>query len=323
MKNKTLIILILLFILFVIGWFYTGEPLHKFLSIYNPSSKADILIAEGWLDNNELEFVAQYFKKNDYQYLITTGYPLNQDLLMYKNGTYYLKIHQPSINNHGSELKVHLKGSLPYKHASVFKIFVNEKLIALDSVGKQPGTFYYNLLNKDTIETVSIKFINDAIVEGKDRNLLISSVSLNDQYYPALNTNATYTIQTMDDSTVFNLAGTEALLARNLLFRKGIPEKYLIAISGRKQGISKTLSTAKNTIEAIDSIQKTNEYSINIVSVPPHTRRTYTAYCKYHPKDSIGIVAVPVSYIKDYQVNRLRNIRELLGILFIKLHPST
>ena len=152
---------------------------------------------------------------------------------------------------------------------------------------------------------------------------MISSVSLNGHSYSAHDPNATYSIQTMDDSTVYNLADTQALLARNLLLKKGISEENILAISGQKPGISKTLTTAKNTITAIDSIINTSNYSINIVSVPPHTRRTYTAFCQYHPKDSIGIIAVPVSYIKDYQVNRLKNIHELLGILFIKFHSGS
>jgi hypothetical protein len=323
LKKRILIILLLLLSLIIIGWYSSGKPLHNYLSIQNPCEKADVLIAEGWLEHNQLNYVAQHFKSGKYKYLITTGYPVKRDLLMYKNGTYYLKINHPIPEGLKLNLELELQGTLPYIYASVFKVYVNKDLIACDSVGKLPKKFSYNLFHKDSIESVSIKFTNDAIIEGQDRNLIVTSVRINNHFYSAYDSNATYTIQTSDDSTVFNLAGTQALLARNLLLRRGIPEKYVIAISGQKPGISKTLSTAGYTKNAIDSILGTGDYNLNIISIPPHTRRTHAAFNKYHPKESVGIIAVPDSYIKDLQVNRFENIRELLGILFIKLHPGT
>lgn len=242
---------------------------------------------------------------------------------MYKNGTYFIKTDQPIPKDYKLNIELELKGTLPFINASVFKVYVNNDLIACDSVGKLSKKFSYNLVQKDSIESVSIKFTNDAIVQGQDRNLIVSSVRVNDHFYSAYDTNATYIIQTTDDSTVFNLGGTQALLARNLLLRRGIPEKCVIAVSGEKPGISKTLSSANQTKSAIDSILDTGEYNLNIISIPPHIRRTYAAFCKYHPKESVGIVAVPDSYIKDIQVNRLKNLYELLGILFVKLYPGT
>lgn len=323
MKKRILISTILLLPLILIGWFLTGEPLQNYLSLHNPCDKADILIAEGWLDNTELDFVAQSFYESDYQYLITTGYPLHRDLLMYKNGTYRLIVNKSASETHELNIEVHLRGTLPIEHASVFKFYVNDELIACDSVGKQAKTFSYELIREDSIKSVSVKFINDAIVEGKDRNLYISSICLNGHKYPALDTNATYSINTIDDSTVYYLAGTQALLSRNQLLRKGLPNKSVLAINCQRPGLSKTLNSAKTTIKAIDSIINTKEYCVNIISIPPHTRRTYSAFCKFHAKDSIGIIAAPVSYIKDYQVNRLKNIRELMGILFIIIHPGS
>ena len=293
--------------------------MHRFLSLDHPFDHADILIIEGWLDHNELDFVAQLYKKNNYKYLITTGYPLNKELLMYKNGTYCLKTDQVVPDT--ADLQISVQGTLPCEYASAFRVYVNNEFIANDSVGKHLRKFNFRLFNRDTIRSVSIKFTNDAIVKGKDRNLLVYSVSINEIQYPALDTLASYSIQTMDDSTIFNLAGTQALLTRNHLLRRGISKNKIIAINYRKDGISRTLSTARHTIAAIDSILTTTNYTANIVSVPPHTRRTYTAFCKFHPKIKLGITPVPKAYIKDPQVKRLKNIHELLGILFIKLHP--
>lgn len=322
MKKKSIILLFLILFLVLVGWYYSGVPLYHYLSFYKPLPTADLLIAEGWLDKEELGYVANLFREGDYQFLITTGYPLKQKLLMYKNGIYKLEINKPPSPNSILVLTIQAQGTLSFDHASVFKVYINKEQIARDSVGKQPKTFSYRLIQHDTIKNVSIRFTNDAIIAGEDRNLWIYSLEINNDFYSALDTNATYSICTLTDSSVFNLAGTQALLARNIILQEGLPKERVIAVSGTKPGISKTLSTAQHTIHAIDSMFSFSEHKINIVSIPPHSRRTYISYCKYYPKESIGIIAVPKSYRRDNQISRIKNLRELSGILLIKLCPG-
>ncbi len=318
MKKQTLILFIFLLSITLPGWFFSGYPLQNYLSLHKPLETANILIAESWLESSELDFVAKHYNERNYRYLFTTGFPLNQDLLMYKNGTFRLNIDAKVPDNQISNLQVKLQGTLPFKYASVFNLFVDDKYIATDSVGKQAKIFGYSIENKDSIKSVSIKFTNDALIEGKDRNLHVLSIILNGVSYPVLDTNATYFITTYDDSSVFKLGETQAVIARNLLIRKGVAKNDIIAINGNKPGKSKTFTTAENTIRAIDSVCQDANYSINIISTLPHTRRTYLAYCKFHTSDSVGIIAVPSSSIKKYEINRSGNIRELMGILLIK-----
>ena len=321
MSRKSLIVLALLLALSIAGWWLSGKPLQNYLSLHAPKDQADILITEGWLDNHELDYVARLFSQDHYKYLITTGFPVNKDFLMPKIGTYRIQVNEPPSSDGQISLRICLRGTLPYPHASAFRIFIDSKQIAFDSVGTRPKTLIYTLNWPDSTGCISVKFINDAIIEGKDRNLLISKVSLNNRSYFPYNSDAAYQVQTVDDSTIYDLAENQALLSRNLLIRKGIPAQNIIAVSGKKTGFSKTLAAAKNTILAIDSLQQTQSYNFNIVSSPPHTRRTFAAYKKFHSGDTMGIIAIPVSYIKDYQVNRINNLREFLGILFVRIYP--
>lgn len=323
MKKKYIILLFLVLFLVLFAWYYAGVPLYNYLSFHDPLPTADLLIAEGWLDKEELDYVADLFREGDYRFLITTGYPLEQKLLMYKNGIYKLEINKPPSSDPTIVLTIQVQGTLSFDHASVFNLYINKDQIARDSVGKQPKTFSYRLIQHDTIKNVSIRFTNDDIIAGEDRNLWICSLKINNEFYSVLDTNASYSIRTMDDSSVFNLAGTQALLARNLILQKGLPKERVIAVSGTNPGISKTLSTARNTIYAIDSMFGFSDQKINIVSIPPHLRRTYISYCKYYPKESTGIIAVPKSYRMNHQISRVKNLRELSGILFIKLYPGS
>jgi hypothetical protein len=323
LKKRSQIALILLFSFVLLAWWAAGQPLQKYLSLNKPLHSTDLLVAEGWLDSHELDYIANYFRDGDSKYLVTTGYSRDQNLLMYKNGRFFRRVNERAPDNQTVNLQVRLQGTLTDQYASLFRLYINDTFIALDSVGRKAKTFRYSIRQTDSINSVSLEFINDAIIEGKDRNLLVHDLILNGRSFPVLDTMAMYSIHTADDSSVFKLAGTQAELARNLLIGKGIPGNRVIAISSDRPGISKTLTSAKNTIHALDSMFRDTGYSVNIISIPPHTRRTYAAFCKFHPKDSTGILAIPVSFSKNYGVNRLKNLRELLGLMFIKFQQGS
>jgi uncharacterized SAM-binding protein YcdF (DUF218 family) len=81
--------------------------------------------------------------------------------------------------------------------------------------------------------------------------------------------------------------------------------------------MSKTFQTAQNTVRVIDSILGHPPESIEIISQFPHTRRTYLSYKKCLPEmTQIGIVSINEIYPSS--IRYLRNIREILGIIYVK-----
>jgi hypothetical protein len=117
------------------------------------------------------------------------------------------------------------------------------------------------------------------------------------------------------------LAKSNALRAKHILIKNKIPADKIISISTTKYTGSKTAETAKNTMHFIDSVFNEKSIKANIFSSKPHTRRTFIAYKKYLKKDQqVGIIAssCPVSNIDNA---RLRDLRELLGIIYLKISP--
>jgi hypothetical protein len=59
------------------GSLFTSQ-IHSFLAYNNPLKSADILVVEGWLEDNALTGAITEFYDGNYQLLITTGLPLER-----------------------------------------------------------------------------------------------------------------------------------------------------------------------------------------------------------------------------------------------------
>ena len=111
-----------------------------------------------------------------------------------------------------------------------------------------------------------------------------------------------------------------ALRAREELMHAGVPADKILAISTKNYSLSRTYSTAKETISKIDSIFPDQKLTINIVTRAIHSKRTYYAYKKnIGPKDSVGVIIAPPYEPVDLN-NRKRNLKELAGIIYNILH---
>jgi DUF218 domain len=61
--------------------------IQPFLAVSNPIDRADILVVEGWIDDEPIKGALAEFKQGNYQLLVTTGIPLvrGYHLSQYKN----------------------------------------------------------------------------------------------------------------------------------------------------------------------------------------------------------------------------------------------
>lgn len=72
--------------LFVVLFVFTVTHIQSFLAVTAPI-KADILVVEGWIDDNGLKQALAEFERGSYRQLITTGIPLQRGFYLseYKN----------------------------------------------------------------------------------------------------------------------------------------------------------------------------------------------------------------------------------------------
>jgi len=74
-----------------------------------------------------------------------------------------------------------------------------------------------------------------------------------------------------------------------------------------------------NTLRILDTIFNTDTLRINIFSRKPHTLRTYLAYNKF-VKNNLQIGIMPSTcYISLKGKRKLKNLREIVGILYLKI----
>lgn len=321
-KKRLVVILLCTFILLPCLWWLSGEPLYSYLSIQQPLANADLLIAEGWLGRDELKSVAKIYNQGNYSWLITTGVPLEREYIMGMNGWLDFHFNPILVMKEPVNLSINVRGTLSETEASKFNVYINNQKLGCDSVSYIPKTFAYKVSRIDTISFISIQFINDAFIDGQDRNLIVTSIVVNNSLYTVNDTNVIYRVPFRNDSIIYRSADSRATEASYVLQGFGISKAKIKAICTKNIKYSKTLSTARNTMQKIDSVfGPDNNLRINLISVPPHSRRTYISYKKIAPHYDIGIISINNQTEINKKNYRLRNLRELYGIILLKLLP--
>jgi hypothetical protein len=326
MRKKGLLALIIILISFLLLGYLFSKPAFNYLSGYLSKSelvKANILIVEGWLPEYALDLAFKEFKKNDYDYIITTGLKYFEEYFnLSENG--YLIFHTKIKNSSRNEVSQHIIevdacGSLNGSYSAHFNLFVNNSLIAdffADKHKKRYSATWKGSLS--AIDTIMIQFTNDKVDEYGDINLFVKEIVIDHKLtIPYLN-NSEYDMSHLDGKRrIVNNFNSVAELASNRLLSMGIDSAKVIAVPGEKVIINRTLTSAlafRDWIKATDIKIK----GINIISLGTHTRRTWMIYNKIlDEKYSIGIISLP-----DYSYNHSRiyrffkTIRETLGIIY-------
>ncbi len=315
--KRSLIVILISLILLACLWWLTGKPLNAYLSLHRPLDGADILLVEGWLSKTELGRVARVFTEGDYDRIVTSGTSSTDDYQMGKNGTLVFHIIPPVVSNEPAQLNIVAHGNLSDDYESLFEVYANEEIIGIDSASNKSSGFTYEIPPTGPIEKISVNFLNNAIINGKARYLLVSSISLNNQYYSVFDTNVYFRANTSNDSAIYRSAKCKSAEATYYLEEFGIESNKIIEICTEKVIYSKTFSTACNTIAQLDSIYSKSNHKINVISASPHCRRTYLSYIKAAPGWNIGIISLNNDQCAKY--SRLKNIQELSGIMLLMI----
>jgi hypothetical protein len=300
-------------------WLLSGKPLYRYLSKNSPLTNADILIVEGWLSDNELEFAAKTFREGHYKYLVTIGVRPADYFPMGMNGDLIFSVKGYKFNKGSHTLSVDSYSSLLKGESGKFEVLINDQQIGETYTSNIPSKYKFSFSTDNIIDSVIVRFVNDAMIGNQSIDLYISSVEIDSIPFPVNDTINKYVMRSGSKLHTNILGETYAIKAKQALLNIGIPGDKIIDISCFTTSGSRTYQTAQNTIHILDSLLNTDNYKINIVSIAPHTRRTYMAYKRFHPaNNSVGIIAVN-SQKGCITIKRSVLLKELAGIIFVQL----
>jgi hypothetical protein len=324
-KNRIYFLLISLIIVIIIGYL-TIKPLFSYLSGYLSKSeqvKANILIVEGWLPEYALDIACDEYEKNKYDYIITTGIRYSSEYVNLSENGFLIFYPGPEVKKdtviRQHTIEVDATGSLNGEYSAHFNFYVNGTLIGDFTADRQKKRFaskWQGSLSR--IDSVMVQFNNDRIDEKGDINLFIKDIIIDHRFtIPYLN-NSEYDKGYLDGKRrQINNSISSAQSAKKWILSKGIDSSVVIAVTGDRVKINRTLTSALAFRDWANR-SDINIKGINIISLGTHARRTWMTYNKIlNEKYEIGIISLP-DYKNDHtRENKvLKTLRETLGIVY-------
>jgi Ca-dependent carbohydrate-binding module xylan-binding len=326
MRKRKLFVISSIFIFIILLGYILLKPAFKYLSGYLSKSehvKANILVVEGWLPENALKMAYEEFKKNEYEYIITTGLKTTINYFgLYENG--YLIFYSKSrfsglkeVGNHSIEIDAF--SELGGENRAHFNMYLNDSLVANFYAEKSKAKYTFNWKGPlDMIDSIIVQFDNDSWGKFGDRNLYVKDINVDHKITIPYIDNSVYSVfYPSGEKRVKNNFNSNAELARNRLISMGINPSQVIATPGETVIVNRTLTSALAFRDWLKHT-KMDITGINIISLGAHARRTWMIYNRIlNEKYPIGIISLPDYIYTESRVYRLfKNIRETLGIIY-------
>ncbi|WP_020533987.1 carbohydrate-binding domain-containing protein [Flexithrix dorotheae] len=280
------------------------STIHGFLSVSNPI-KAKILVVEGWLPNYALEEAAKEFTENDYDFIITTGMPLDPEYRMVTNGNLIFVPPKADTfpypgNMDQPELIIGAKSTPLLGGYAKFKLFVNSKEIDDIKTTGEFKNYNFNLnMPLSAIDTIRIRYYNDAFKNGEDRDLFVDSVKLAGKSFSARTDYFIYDRGTYGGTDIFK-TNSIAEYSANYLKYLEIEEDKILAIAAEEKELNRTKSSVMAVKKWLE--ENTNETtSINVITLGTHSRRSWMIYEKQLSElANVGIITLDdIQYDKN------------------------
>jgi hypothetical protein len=286
---------------------------------------ANVLLVEGWLPNYAIEMAHDEFVNNKYGIIVTTGLKNTDYYPMFSGG--YL-IFYPREKTSGMDLvekhsiEIDAFAQLNDTNLAHFNVFINDSLVAGFFADKKRRNYEFNWTGKlSNIDSLSVNYDNDNVNEFGDRNLFIKEIILDKKTQLSYLNNSEYDLGELDGKMrIANDYASYAELARNRLLSLGIDSSLVMAVSGNRVRINRTLTSAL----AFRDWLRTSNYEvtgINVVTLGAHAKRTFMTYNNILDKKyKIGIISLPDYKNTHSRKNRVLNtLREMLGIIYYRI----
>jgi hypothetical protein len=320
--RKILLYLLILFITAgLIVWYISDNILFNYLTVEKPLNNPNLLVLEGWLYDNEVEEAIKLFQNSSYKYIITTGVNTSDFFMMGMNGDLIVNAKRMNIQKGQHQLTIEAYSTLANNESGQFEARVDNERVGGSYTTTKPIEYSFNFEADSTTDSIIVRFLNDALYKEQDINFYISSISV-DNHRVSVNDTLNYYRTNVNPGWKNILAQNNAIRLKHVLMQYNFPSDKIIPICTYSFDESRTAETAKNTLQKLETIfGKDTLLKMNVLSRKPHTRRTYTAYCKHaNNNQQIGIVSSSI-YISS-ENSRLKNLREFLGIIYLKISPK-
>jgi hypothetical protein len=325
MRIKRLITILLIFLFILIAFILIRPAFNRLSGFLSTTERvnANILVVEGWIPFQALDYVASEIRINKYEYIITTGlrstpeyYNISMDgyLIFYPKGRLD-EFTEPDTHI----IAVTAISELEGEHSAHFNFWINETIEAdffADTKKRKYAISWKGSLSE--IDSVMIHFDNDKMGDFGDRNLFVKEIIINnDIIIPFLNFSV-YDIGDLDGKErIINNLTSNADLTRKRLTAIGIDSSLIIAVPGNKVLINRTLTSA---VAFRDWLNKSEikVKGINIISTGTHSRRTWMTFRKVLDKTfDIGIISLPDKKNNNSTKRRfLKTLRETAAIMY-------
>ncbi len=288
---------------------------------------ANILIVEGWLPEKGIETAYNEFVDNNYD-LIVTASILSRDLDFFNMSRNGFLIFYPwgeteppdDSASHLIEIVAHSK--MDGQYCSHFNFYVNDSLLAeftADKTERKYSLSWTGSLND--IDSVMVHFDNDFVDEGGDRNLYVKEIIFNNTIVVPYKYNSVYDIGKIDNKERnSNDYESHAELARNDLISKGIDPATVIAVTGRRSEINRTLASALAVRRWMRSFEG-EVCGVNVISLGIHSHRTWITYRNVVGRtEKVGVISLPENIDPRFEgLKSVDILSELVSIVYYRI----
>ncbi|MCF8370189.1 MAG: hypothetical protein K9H64_01115 [Bacteroidales bacterium] len=295
-KIPLLILFIYLIGFGVLSALYVSK-IHDFLAI-TKTVEPQVLLVEGWLDENYIKMAADEINKHGYEKVITTGGNLPEAFRLHTNGglIYHLNdILHENVKKAITTISLTCYGTPAYNIYPQVKLWADTLLLATFFVEREPKNYSFQLpVTISEVERIIIEFTNDAFDGWKDRNLFVLNLLVDGEGIGVRHKGVYYDRGKLDGKECEQIdASNYADQARKLLIIYGIEESRIVAIPAEAHNSNRTLSHALAVKKQIGRINLPI-HSINIFTKGTHARRSYMAYRRVLGDDiHFGVISKP------------------------------
>lgn len=323
--RTVLIVLFVSVVLFLVDISFDNSLIVKFLSKNSRNPNYNVLLVEGWMQPESFSKACKEFWLLGYHKIITTGLDAPEYFQASMDGN--LIFDTDSILNGFKEQKKHTITVNAYSehditNASHFKLWVNDKNVNACYVINTPLSY------NDTwegrlcdIDSLTIQFDNDGMGVYGDRNLYIKDIVIDDTIFIPYMLHSKYDFGKLDGINCVNNNYTSlAEQARSIMIAYGVHPSQIIAVTGHKKKINRTLSSALAVREWIKETGYKPK-SINVVSSGIHSRRTWRTYKSILGNSiPVGIVSIDdntSNFIGNHKLFKI--VRELAALAYYRV----
>lgn len=295
-KKPLSILLIYLIAFGVLSAIYVSK-IHAFLAFTN-TVEPQILLVEGWLDENYIKMAADEINNHGYEKVFTTGGNLPDAFRLHTNGGLIYQLNDilhENIKKAITTVSLACYGTPAYKVYPQVNLWADTILLATFIVEAEPKTYSFQLpVSISEVEKIIVEFTNDAFDGWKDRNLFVLNLSIDGEDFGVRRKGVYYDRGKLDGKECAQIdASNYADQARKLLIKYGIEESWIVAIPAEAHHSNRTLSHAvavKNRIRTINI----PIHSINIFTKGTHARRSFMTYRRVLGDDvRFGVISIP------------------------------